>query len=319
MKKLLLAVLFIPLLSIASPEWIFKIKHEKTAIIGYGVGASLREAKESAMYDITNFISVNIKSDIALSSSDINGIASNSSSSNLSSSSQAQLSGIEFIKITQEGNLWYVAAAYDNAPFEVKFERLIGAVTKNEIQNSYLKNTALIQVLNSEMKYTLNYRLIRQNNLWQIKYDDYIAVLNQANFYKLFSTQHSKDIYLSANKEVYKEKDEMYFNIQHKNSGFISILYVEHNGKVGVVLENFPSQHNFKYPDANDDDIFKISNPYKKTIVELYVAIYSKSSLNLQEFENIGDSYLDESSYNFEKLIKILDKNSFSTYTVKIK
>ncbi|MDF1882358.1 LPP20 family lipoprotein [Sulfurimonas sp. SAG-AH-194-C21] len=319
MKKLLLSVLFVPLLALASPEWMFKIEHEKTQIIGYGVGSTLREAKQSAMYDIINFISVNIKSKMAISSSDVNGKASNSSSANLSTSSQAQLSGVEFIKITQEGNLWYVGAVYDNSPFEVKFERLIGPQTKDEVQNTYLKKTTLICTLNNEMQASLNYSIIRQNNLWQLKYDKYLLALKQEDFYKLFSTQHSKSIHLSANKEVYKEKDEMYFNIQHKTPGFISILYVEHNGKVGVLLENYPSQHNFKYPDIKDEDMFKVSNPYKKTIYELYVAIYSKSSLNLQEFENIGDSYLDESSYNFDKLIKFLDKKSFSTYTIKIK
>ncbi|MDF1878267.1 LPP20 family lipoprotein [Sulfurimonas sp. SAG-AH-194-C20] len=319
MKNIFLIWLLVPFLGYASPNWMFKIEHEKSIVIGYGVGVSLKEAKQSAMSDITNFLSVEINSDMAISSSDVNGIASNSSYAKLRTSSQAQLSGIEFIKIKQEGNLWYIAAQYDNTPFSVKFAKLIGIVSKNEVQNKYLKNTALFSSLNKEMECNLNYSLIRQDNLWQIKYKKSIIPLNQKEFYKLFSSEHNEIIYLSANKKVYKEQDEMYFNIQHKKPGFISIVYVEHNGKVGVLLDNIPSRGDFKYPDIKDEDVFKVSNPYRKTVKELYVAIYSQKSLNLQEFENIGDSQLDESSYNFDKLVKLLDKNDFSSYIVKIK
>ncbi|MEA2073190.1 MAG: LPP20 family lipoprotein [Campylobacterota bacterium] len=318
MQKLFL-LLTLPIIAFASPSWMFKVEHEKTAIIGYGVGVSLAKAKQSALNDITNYISVKVQSNVKMSSSDVNGKASSNSSSNLQTSSKAQLSGVEYIKIAQEGNLWYVAAKYDNAPLEVKLERLIGQATADEVQNAYLKNTPLIQALNDEMKYTLDYDLIRKDNLWQIKYDNYIVPVGQKDFYRLFSIQNSDEVYLAANQEVYKQNDEMYFNIQHKNPGFISVLYVEHNGKVGVLLENKISRGNFRYPASNSKDIFKVSNPYKKTIYELYIAIYSTESLDLQQFENVGETHLDESNYNFHKLINYLGKHSFSTYAIKIK
>lgn len=309
----------LPLLAFASPPWMFKVEHEKTAVVGYGVGVTLAKAKQSALNDITNYLSVEVASDVKMSTSDINGKAQNSSSSKLSTTSQAQLSGVEYIKIAQEGNLWYVAALYDNAPLEVKFERLIGKVTANEEQNPYLAQTPLVLALNEEMKFNLDYSLIRQDNLWQLKYDDFIIPVNQKNFYRLFSIQNSQEVYLAANKEVYKQNDEMYFNIQHKEPGFISILYVEHNGKVGVLLENKISRGNFRYPAKESEEIFSVANPYKKTIYELYIAIYSKESVDLQQFENVGESYLDESNYNFHKLIEYLGKYSYSTYAIKIK
>ena len=54
---------------------------------------------------------------------------------------------------------------------------------------------------------------------------------------------------------------------------------------------------------SKSEDVFKIANPYKKTIQELYVAIYSKTPIHLHEFENVSKNLLDESNYNFDQLI----------------
>ena len=111
----------------------------------------------------------------------------------------------------------------------------------------------------------------------------------------------------------------MNFIIKHKNKGYISILYVEHNGKVGVLLANKRSNKSFVYPKKDSQDIFKITNPYNKTIKELYVAIYSKKPIELYEFENVSENLLDESNYNFNKLIEKLNYLDISTFVIKIR
>ena len=109
------------------------------------------------------------------------------------------------------------------------------------------------------------------------------------------------------------------FKIKHKKSGYISILYVEYNGKVGTLLANYKSNKSFMYPDLKSEDLFKIANPYGKAIRELYIAIYSERPVKLNQFENISSDFLDESNYNFDKLISKLDNLEFSTFEIKIK
>jgi len=318
MRMKLLLILCSPILAFASPAWMFKIKYQESIVIGYGIGFSLEEAKKNALSDIIDSISVDVKSVSNITTHVINGKVKKRVSTNIATNSQLHLSGVKYIKITEEKGRWYVAAKYDNAPFAVRFSKLIHNAKQNEHQNSYLKSTSLIHTLNNEIKYTLNYEIIRKDNLWNVKYKNSILPLNQENFYQLFSTQKGHNLNIRANKEVYKENDEMYFNIQHKTAGFISILYVEHNGKVGVLLQNYSSRKNFRYPNKTSSDIFKISNPYGHTIYELYVAIYTPQKIDLHEFENISDTQLDESNYNFHKLVKLLNTHTYSTYTVKI-
>jgi hypothetical protein len=309
----------VPILSFASPAWMFNLKHDKNYIIGYGMDTSLEKAKQNAMMDITHSISVSVESNVDISTKDNNGKASNNSSVDLHTRSKAILSGVEFIKIEQNKDLWWVAAKYDNSPVEIKFRKSLPETFKDENQNRYLKNTPLGKSIDAELKHKLNYNVVRKDNLWQLKYRDVLVPINQMNFYKLFSNQKTKAISMKANQKIYVTHDEMFFELEHKEKGFISILYVEHNGKVGVLLSNKESDKSFKYPDAKNEDVFKIANPYGKTIRELYVAIYSKEPIDLNQFENVGHSLLDDSNFAFEKLISLLQEYDYSTYAIKIR
>jgi len=318
MKKIFL-ILLAPILLFATPSWFFHLKHDGGGeIIGYGMDEDLKKAKQGAILDITNSISVSVSSSIDISSSDIGGRAKQDSSMNLHTVSKAVLSGVEFIKIENEDGMWYVGAKYDNSPLDVKLKKLLPKNLKDEKQNAYLKHTWGIQKLNSKIGKKLNYELVRKNNLWQLEYKEFLIPMNQEDLYKLFADVKNKKISIKANKKIYKENDEMYFYIKHKKMGYISILYVEHNGKVGILLANKKSYKSFRYPDKKSEDIFRIANPYKKTIKELYVAIHSTRPINLYEFENVSENTLDESNYNFHKLITRLDKLNFCTFVIKI-
>ncbi|MEA2091919.1 MAG: LPP20 family lipoprotein, partial [Campylobacterota bacterium] len=142
-------ILLVPILSFATPSWLFNIEHDKNDIIGYGMDTSLLKAKQSAMADITHSISVSVESNVDISTRDSDGKVSSDSSVDSHTRSQAVLSGVEFIKVEQENDLWYVAARYDNSPIEIKLSKLLLDVLPdillNESQNRYLKNTPLIQ------------------------------------------------------------------------------------------------------------------------------------------------------------------------------
>ncbi len=319
MKKLLF-LLIIPIISFASPDWLYKLEYDKKCeIIGYGINATLANAKQSAISDIAQSIQVRIDSSADISTSDNNGDIKNNSSINLKTNSQATLNGVQFIKVEHENGLWYVAAKYDNSSIEIKLKKLLPRSLKDEPQNNYLKNTPLIRKLNTYIGKKLNYEIVRKDNLWQLQYKDILLPLNRKNFYNLFSNQSNQQLSITPNQNIYKENEEMFFNIKHKKSGYFSILYVEHTGKVGVLLANYKSNKSFIYPDIKSENVFKIANPYGKPIQELYVVINSKTPISLDKFENISDTLLDESNYNFSQLISQLNSLEFSTFEIKIR
>ncbi len=319
MKNIFLILLF-PILLFGTPDWFFHLDYDnKCEVVGYGMDTDLDKAKQSAILDITNSISVSVDSSVDISSSDIGGKARQDSSVKLHTKSKAILSGVKFVKVQKEEGIWFVGAKYDNSPFEEKLKKLLPKKLKNEKQNRYLKHTWGFKILNSSVGKKLNYEIVRKDNLWQIKYRDILVPINQNDFYKFFCSYKNSKISIKANKKIYRQNDDMYFKIKHKKKGYISILYVEHNGKVGVLLSNKKSATSFAYPDKNSKDVFQVVNPYNKTIKELYVAIYSQKPISLYSFENVSANLLDESNYNFDKLVKRLDNVDFSTVVIKIR
>ena len=307
-------------LLIASPSWFYNLKPaNKNELIGYGIDKDITKAKQKATTNIVQSISVNIHSSVNISDTDVDGKFSSKSSTKMKSESNAVLSGVKTIRSVQKNNKWYVAVKYDNSPIEIKFKKLLPKKLKNEKQNLYLENTALIKNFNNEISKKLNYKLIRKDRLWQIKHKDTMLPLSQENFYKLFSNVSNKNIKIQANKKIYKKNNKMFFKILQNQTGYISILYVEHNGKVGVLLANKKSTKSFTYPNTKTEETFSIVNPYGHTIRELYIAIYSKDPLNIDEFETVSDNLLDETNFNFHKLIPLLNNSNFSTYKIKIK
>jgi len=319
--KTLFLILISSVVLFATPKWFFHLNYDKRCeVVGYGMDADLEKAKQDAILDITNSILVSVSSSINISSSDINGRARQNSSSKLQTKSKAVLSGVEFVRTELENGMWYVGAKYDSSPFEVKLKKLLHTQNlQDEKQNKYLQKTWAIKSLNANIGKKLNYELIRKNNLWQLKYDEILIPLTQEDLYKFFANTRGKMVSIKANKKIYRQNDDMYFDVRHKDYGYISILYVEHNGKVGVLLSNKKSLKPFRYPTKESQEVFHVVNPYGKTIRELYVAIYSREPIGLDEFENVSEDLLDESNYNFHKLIEKLNHFDFSTFVIKIK
>jgi hypothetical protein len=319
MKRFLFLIL-LPVIVFATPSWLYNIEYNKKHdIVGYGISENLAEAKKNAIADIANTLHVSVDSSLDMIDNDENGKLTHKTSAYLKTSSKAVLSGVKYIRMEKSDGLWYVAAKYDNSSLDIKLKKLLPQNLKDEAQNRYLKNTPLIKKLNKEFNVKLNYKIIRKDNLWQLQYKDILLPINMQNFYQLFSNQSTSDISIKPNKDIYKESDDMYFYIKHKNPSYISVLYVEHNGKVGVLLANKKSEKSFTFPDIKNEDSFKIVNPYGKTIKELYVVLSSKKPLNLHKFENVSDSLLDESNYNFDKLLLKFNEYDFSTYEIKIR
>lgn len=111
----------------------------------------------------------------------------------------------------------------------------------------------------------------------------------------------------------------MKFKINSNNRGFVSILYSEENGKIGVIGSNITIINELNYPSENSKEELIAYNSTSNTLSELYICIYSKNKLDLDKFEKISNITLDDSNYNFDKLVELMQQHVFSTIKIKIK
>ena len=110
----------------------------------------------------------------------------------------------------------------------------------------------------------------------------------------------------------------MQFKISSKHKGFMSIMYSESSGKVGIILNNHKINKTLTYPQKQKYDL-RAYNPNNKTIIELYICVFSKQKLDLREFEDISENALDESNYKVDKLFKMIKNKDFVSIKVKIR
>jgi hypothetical protein len=287
-KSNLLLILLLPIHLFATPSWFYNIPSKSYEIIGYGIDENLQIARDIAKAEISKIIKIKISSNSNIKKSLTNDKYQKSFQSNISTSADATLQGIKILKEEQVDNQWHVAVIYDNRTL----------LQKINVKYPKFKESSLRDIK--------NIKVIRKNNSWYLKIKDDLYLLNTQNFQKIFSNKSAKNLTFVSSKTIYKSQDEMQFKITSKHKGYISILYSEANGKVGVILNNIPINKKLIYPKQNDENKLLAYNPTKNTIVELYICIYSKNKLDLREFENISDDLLDESNYNFDRLLGII-------------
>ncbi|MEA3513678.1 MAG: LPP20 family lipoprotein [Campylobacterota bacterium] len=301
MKRLYFLVLLFYSYSFAQPSWYHNIPYKSYEIVAFGADKELEVARDIAKVELSKQINLNISSKIDIDKSISHGNYNKSIKKNISSSSTSTLSGVKILKEIQKDNLWYVAVSYDTRSLLQKIQSDFPSFKKSDIKD--IKN--------------LN--IIRDDKSWYFLVSQKRYLLSQKDFVNIFANIDNQNITLTTNKMIYSYPEMMRFFIQTKHKGYISLLYSEESGKVGVILENAPIDKTLTYPKKDAPNQLIAYNPSKKTITELYVAIYSKQKLDLREFETISENLLDESNYNFDKLLDIIKTKEFTTIKLKIR
>lgn len=314
-----IALLF-PMLAYPSPDWFYNSEPaSEYEILGYGVSDSLQAAKENAINEIVQSISVSVKYSFSIQEQEDNSSFTREINKDLSTQSNATITGVNFSKIENIQDKWYVLAKFDNSPLEVKIANSLPKGIKGKKQNKYLSATPLIRRLNDFLGVKLDFSINRKNNLWFIKYESFMFPLSQENIYELFADIPNSNFEFSTNKWLYSNNENIFYVINIFQTGYISILSVERDGKVGIVLNNFRATSSFKFPMENSDENLTLNNPYHEPIKEMYVAVYSERPIDFGYLEEVSDEYLDSSNYNFSKLLQLLNDNEYSTKVIKIK
>jgi len=317
--------LFTIVLFAAPPVWFGTLKPKQSyEIIGYGEAGTAEEAKKRAYDDIAGAIATKVESEFSSVSHVSSGTLQKSVDKKISQSASARLSGVKLLKSEQIEGRYYTAYIYENLPFAQKLIKKLPLLAENHKQNSYLKATPLVKMLNKLTPHTHNLKLNRKDGLWYFGAGENIELLDKKSFEMLFGSVTNSDIEMECSRKEYlMDGEEFYFTIKSTDSGYISLIAVYENGIVAVLDKNVKvdKQKAVQIPKKEDDYLFEAGLSKEETeTFDLYVTIWSKKPLFLDQFAAADEELIENERYkNFDQLIEFLDDKRFSALKMTTK
>jgi hypothetical protein len=291
-KYFIILVTFITQLFSIPPEWYLSLDKKPETLYGYGKDINPQKAKKLAKHMIQLRISHRLIPNY-----------------------------LTFLKQSTNDGVTYVAYSYNTQSLFNKIYNKKHLIHPTNKQNNYLiEQSSIYRNILYRLKFKPFISLTRENSSWYILIDKNKFYLDVLNFPKLFSNIQNKDLQFNINKRVLKYPDSINFTIKSKEEGYISILYSTAYGKVKSIVSNEKiSTKPYHYPGKNADKL-TVYNDSQDDVKELYIAIFSKEPLALEEFEFIDEaSLLDGSNYNFDKLLHLIEDKKFSSIKTRIK
>ena len=303
----------------AYPAWYLKSATNSYELYGYGQGATINDAKARALLDIAQALEVQVEGSMTISESLHNDNFESAVSQDVKTSSSSVIVGAVLKEFHESEGVWYVLLTYDTRSLGLKFKSVLKSRALEEETDNYLSESSLVSEINQQVGVKLRYQVLREDDLWKIRYKDVKFTLTESELIKTFKPNKGKSIGLKLNKKIYYPEDVMTFDVTSRDKGFVSILLVEKNGKVGVLYSNIESHSKMVVPSKDSDEEIIVSNPEQKVLHEMYVAIWSENPRDLSLFEDIQSDYLDDSNYKFGDLTNLLDTVDYSSAVIKIK
>jgi len=292
-------------------------------ILGYGSGKSQQEAEELAMADIAAKIESRVVSETSVDMRLHKGEVEREFSHQIKTKSAVILHNARMIKHETVGNQVYVVMAYDNLPFAKRLaKKLSDKKCKNGQQNQYLKQTPLLQDIYRETHCMLDAKLQRKDHIWQIEIDETLIPITQFDLEKLFVSVDNPNLQLAPSKNPLRRGDEFWLNITSKKDGYVTLLTVYENGIVTVLQPStrIKKDKNYRLPEDKELYFEAALLDSSKGTYDLYVAIWSESSLNTSRFEYASAQIAgSEQAYKFHELLDLMDKKVFSALLIHTK
>ncbi len=326
--RLLLLVLVFSTSLLATPSWFFKLTSSKTnSYIGYGSGLNIVLAKQEAFTDISSQISVSVDSTMKQEEKMENGKFTRAQNFSSLQTSNALLNDYKVIKMEYSNGTYFVAIEYENIPSLDKFINKVAllAPKKTSLYNAYLQQTSIAKKLKKALHRDIDFKLVRKDGKWFIKYKSVIQVLDKKDFASFFTSTENIGLSLQTNKRrnILYDGDKFYFKVKSSKDGYVSILTVYEDGTVATLVRNIKISKKTleKIPDEDFESIPQAGLIVKGVeTYDLYVLVYSTKKLHFDSFAYADSELINEEKYkNFDELIEFLDKKNFTTLKVVTK
>jgi len=280
------------------------------SIIGYGIGSNMKEALINARGDISAQISSNITSSTTISTTQVNEKMKEEFKENISFSTSLIMKESKVIKSEKVGKHYFVALVHRKVP---KLKCV-------QHQNKFLRNIELIKKANRLTPCPYSYELVRMNSKWHLYSDGFMQELSYSQFDSFFTSISTATLKISSEYSSYQLDDVFRLEVESKKGGYLSIIAVYENGKVGVMLENRKiSKNKLHYFPSKEDNIDLVAglNEENRATKDLYFAFVTPERINLAKFETISDHLLGEKEYRFNQVINLCKNHDFATTLIR--
>ncbi|OCL93956.1 LPP20 family lipoprotein [Aliarcobacter thereius] len=307
----------------AEPTWFNNIPKKEYEFISYGVGSSFEEASAIAKAEIASYIRSDVISKLSIKSSEINDESNEEVKSEISSVSNISLYGVKTIKREEIKDRYFVALKYDLRAFETKFVEKIGSNKKCTKKRSFLNNSLFGESLRTLVNCDLDLSIYEKGGTLFISNNNISMPWDKNDIETLFVEKQDIDLHFTASKFILKDNEAFKLILKsNKQGGYLSLFNIYNQGEVALLVDNIPNSFGktIKIPDAINESLELVaSTEGKDNTKDLYIAVWHEKKLSLSIFDMTSDETLsNNSNKNLSELIKILDKNSYSSFVVRI-
>jgi len=329
MIRVIFAFLLINSYLFAAPNW-FKNREfndsNSQIFFGYGEAQNSADALYQAKLDIAAQLKTRVASSFSKIQKDDGTNYSNLTVITTEADVKADIVDVEIVKQEKIDNNFYVVLKYENIKAINKFANKLPKDFVSEAPNNYFSKTLLYKDLKNVIKKDIDIKLARENELWYLQYKNILQVLDKNSFEELFTTINSP--YLSTSiisqKPILYDGDTFSFKVKSKEDGYISILEVDEEGSVAVLLNNkkVSKDNTLQYPDVYDKYDLEIATLEENIdSFSVFVVVFSKDYDSfINNFSSVSYSInQSENSKKFNRLIDYLNGKKFTATRVDIR
>lgn len=314
MFKIILSLTLVFSYAFATPQWFSSQSLSKPLFtnIGYGSGVDLTEAQASAREDIASQISSTISSSLNIKLSENNGKINNKVISQTKTSSSYKLGTTKTIKTEEVNGTNYVALSYLNKP---KLEC-------RDKQNNFMGKSNLVKDANTLLNCKHDYKLRHFDSSWYLQYKSINEKLTKSQFDTFFKTISNDKFSLKSKKNTYRDGEIFTLNVTSKVNGYLSLLVVYEDGKVGLLISNSYMNKGKSVQFPSEESQVEMAaglTQEGKATKDLYFAFITPKVIDLTLFQEQDYKLVGESEYRFNDVISLSEMHDFTTLLLRTK
>jgi len=294
-------------------------KQSDNQILGFGLGENHAQAKANALADISQQLTVKVRSSTEKT---ITTVENESSISQLSYSSRhhtkidssIELSQVQELKKTINEFGVYIVFSYQPSSLT---QKLLALVNNNNCQqinqadtHAYLSNTPALTALKSKLGCTPNIKLFFKDDNWFASYKNKSVFITKNEYMQFLVAYHSIVIKVKTSFAAVQNHDLYFISSQVNQSGYLSLILLSSQGSSQLLIANqFISKYEkITYPDKKKyQGLEAISHLNSGVTKDLVIGILCSKAINLTPISLINQTMTtthNEQFFNylFEKI-----------------
>jgi hypothetical protein len=302
-----------------SPSWFNNrtLPCSKDEVVGYGQSKSLANAKHYARVEIAETLQVDVDSLSKISVHGINHNYSKDVQMNSESKSSVRLNNLRVLKQEQKDGLWQIALVYNNLRL---IQKIVTRVKARNVgfNHHYLIQTPLLHSLKKKFGFFPNIEVYAKNAQYYLGVDNEQFLVTNRDFQELLVNTKKSNIRIDIKDEL-RHKERYFVTTEFKDLGFASLFLVDSEGKVVNLFKNIELYDaKFTFPDRNEYEGLEARvTDGKRESSDMFVALLCQKKEDMREIYKISER-LEEDSFEFGKLLSIMEKCQFTTKVVEM-